>query len=137
MTRYPLQFPRLWLAMAWALVAVVVVASLIPGQALKHELFRYDKLLHTLAYGSVMVGFAGIYRPSAYRWIAPALLLLGIGLEFAQGHFGHRSYDLKDMFANAAGVLIGLLLARFVLGGWCARMEHWWLARRRRAGEGR
>ena len=38
----------------------------------------------------------------AALWIA-----MGVGLEFAQGQLGYRTYEVYDMYANTFGVLTG------------------------------
>jgi VanZ family protein len=42
----------------------------------------------------------------ALLWIG-----MGVGLEFAQGQLGYRTYEVYDMYANTLGVLIGWTLA--------------------------
>lgn len=71
-----------------------------------------DKLGHFAAYGLLMLWFCLLYARRAWRigyamlWIA-----MGIGLEFAQGQLGYRSYDVYDMYANTVGVLAGWALS--------------------------
>jgi hypothetical protein len=130
MTMYRLRYPWLWLGLAWALVALVVAGSLLPPRVLRGlDSLVYDKAQHALAYGVVMVCFAGIYQGKSLRWIVPGLLAMGVGIEFLQLKYFHRDFDLKDMLANAVGVAAGLALAYFALAGWCARLETWWEAR--------
>ena len=46
---------------------------------------------------------------------ATGFIAMGIALEFIQGMTGYRTFDLLDMLANAAGVLLvlaGALAAR-------------------------
>ena len=53
-------------------------------------------------------------------------LLLGIGLEFAQGLLTEtRQGDPRDIVANATGILLALMLAYLGLGGWAGRVERW------------
>lgn len=124
MTMYRLQYPKLWLGLGWGLVALVVILSLLPGKILHDiDFLVSDKIQHALAYATVMIWFAGIYRSSSYRWIVPGLVLMGIGLEFLQLKYFHRQFEVRDMLANTAGVAAGLVLARYVFGGWCGRVE--------------
>lgn len=124
MTMYRMQYPKLWLGLGWGLVALVVILSLLPGKTLHDFNFLVsDKIQHAFAYATVMIWFAGIYRSSSYRWIVPGLVLMGIGLEFLQLKYFHRQFEVRDMVANTAGVLAGLVLARYVFSGWCARVE--------------
>lgn len=126
-----MQFPRLWLGLGWALVVLVVVGSLLPGEMLEDvDFLLSDKIQHALAYATITVWFAGIYQASSYRLLVPGLLVLGIGLEYLQLQYFHRHFDPRDMLANGAGIISGLLLAHIGLGGWCARLENWWQASR-------
>src|SRR3954467_9825381 len=73
-----------------------------------------DKWSHLAAYGGQMWWFAQLYTrrvPLALGFVA-----MGVGLEILQGFTGYRSYDVNDMLANSAGVLVGWLAARTGLG---------------------
>ncbi len=85
-----------------------------------------DKLGHAFAYLTLMVWFAGLQPRRAWRWVAIGLLLMGLGLEIAQGAMHmDRTADARDMAANAAGVIIGLLLAAAGAATWAYRLETW------------
>jgi len=130
MTMYRMQYPRLWLGLGWGLVALVVILSLVPGRTFHDMDFLVsDKIQHAFAYATVMVWFAGIYQRSSYRWIVPGLVMMGIAIEFLQQRYFHRQFELRDMLANTAGVVVGLILARFIFSGWCARLEQLVLGR--------
>ncbi|HWI13310.1 MAG TPA: VanZ family protein [Burkholderiales bacterium] len=99
-----------WLAIAWALVALVIYLSVTP-RPVEIPVDEGDKLGHLLAYGTVMLWFAQVYEDRA-RWrVMLGLVLLGIALEFVQRWTGYRTFDVWDMAADAAGVLIGIVLA--------------------------
>ena len=95
------------LAGAWLYAAAIVFVSLIPKPP--DPGFAYgDKLGHFFAYGVLMFWFCYLYRNRHAR-LAYAIgwVLLGVGLEFAQGATATRSYELADMAANSLGVLFG------------------------------
>jgi hypothetical protein len=98
---------RAAVAIGWALVAAIIVLSLIPSPP-KIDVAEGDKLGHLLAYGSVMFWFARLYAAGPTR-LACALgfIAMGIALEFVQGATVYRQFDVLDMLANAAGVLLG------------------------------
>lgn len=99
-----------WLAIGWALIALVIYLSVTP-QPVEIPGDEGDKLGHLLAYGTVMLWFAQVYERRA-RWrVMAGLVLLGVALEFVQRWTGYRSFDVWDMAADAAGVLIGVVLA--------------------------
>lgn len=118
----PLRFPLLWSALGWALVAAVVIGSLVPGEVVS-AVHVSDKVMHAGAYGVLMVWFAGFYKHAAYPVIAIVLIVLGLTLDLLQLLTPTRTFDLNDVLMNSAGVVVGFLLATVLLGGWCQRVE--------------
>lgn len=118
----PLRLPLLWSVLGWALVAGVIVGSLIPGQALE-VVDVNDKVMHACTYLLLMVWFAGFYRRSLYPLIAVVLLALGVSLDMLQGLTVTRSFDWFDVAMNSAGIAAGLVLSLLLLGGWCQWVE--------------
>lgn len=106
----PLRRPWLWSGLWIAAIAVVVVVSLIPAPGLVDLPRGSDKVEHFLAYTVLAAATVQLYA----RW--PALLgagiglvLLGIGLEHAQGMLETgRMMDRWDALANTLGVIAGL-----------------------------
>jgi VanZ family protein len=83
------------------MVAAVVWGSLTPAPPSAGN----DKIGHFAVYGVLMFWFAQLtMRRLPY---AAGFVALGVGLEFAQGWLGTRSFELYDMAANALGVLLG------------------------------
>ena len=108
----PLRRPYLWLGVWLLAVLVVCVASLTPPPM---ELPRHgDKVEHFLAYALLAASAVQVFRPGRLLWIVGiGLVLMGVGLEFAQGALTEtRMADPADAVANATGVLAGLLTAR-------------------------
>ena len=105
----PLRRPVLWGGLWIAAIAAVVVLSLAPSVPMP-EVPDGDKLGHVLAYFALAAAAVQLYA----RW--PSLLgagiglvLLGIGLEYAQGALTDtRMQDAADAFANTLGVIVGL-----------------------------
>ena len=105
----PLRRPVLWGGLWIAAIAAVVVLSLAPSVPMP-EVPDGDKLGHFLAYFALAAAAVQLYA----RW--PSLLgagiglvLLGIGLEYAQGTLTDtRMQDAADAFANTLGVIVGL-----------------------------
>jgi hypothetical protein len=82
------------------------------------------KLGHLLAYGWLMLWYAQLYPAIGSRIaIGIALIVLGVGLEYAQGMTGYRSFAYSDMRDNVIGVAVGLALAATPLGGVLGRLE--------------
>ena len=105
----PLRFPVAWSALWCLAIAAVVVFSIMPAPDLP-DAPGSDKLHHFLAYFALAASAVQLFA----RW--PALLgaglglvLLGIGLEHAQGSLtGTRFADRWDALANPLGVIAGL-----------------------------
>lgn len=124
----PFKRPLLWSGLWMAAIAAVVVLSLAPSVPVPDVQGR-DKLAHFLAYGALAAGAVQLHA----RWISLlgagiGLVLLGIGLEYAQGALtATRMQDPADALANTLGVIAGLATRltplRDVLLGIDARLE--------------
>jgi len=128
----PLRYPRLWVTLAWVFVALALAASLAPGGAPGMNLLN-DKVEHMGGYLLLALWFAGIYPRSRYWLIAAGLFCMGVVVELLQGgmHWG-RHRDIYDVYANTAGIALGLALAWSALGGWMLRVENWLTRNERR-----
>ena len=112
MIRRELQRSRLWLGVwlfGWALC---IALSLLPPIELDGPPDS-DKLGHFLAYFTLMAWAVMLLQGWRARLLAAgALVLLGLGLEFAQATLTTtRQGDARDMLANALGVMVGLGVA--------------------------
>jgi len=107
-----LKLKTLWWAMAWALLAFVFIASLIPMPTPPVQLPEgFDKYEHIAAYGSMSFYFGQLFsRFTLHLRYAVALFCMGALLEVLQGLTWYRSPDLYDLAANSVGVVLGLLL---------------------------
>jgi VanZ family protein len=110
-----MKFRTLWLATGWLWIAVVFYLSLMrhPPEPLSFE--NADKLEHMLAYCWLMLWFCQLAGLSRLR-LAVALVAMGAGIEVLQRMEGFRHFEYADMLADAAGVLLGWMLARTRLG---------------------
>ena len=106
--------PRLWSATAFLLLALVVYLSLAPTgvQLPGDEGGRYG---HVAAYAALMFMYVRMYEtPRGRLLIGVTLVLMGIGLECAQGATSYRTFEYADMLANTIGVAVGWLAQRTV-----------------------
>jgi VanZ family protein len=108
-----LKYTRLWTAVGWGLVLLVVYLSLVPNPPAPVTFDHADKLEHALAYAALSFWFCHLH--GRLRVII-ALVGLGIALEYVQGWTGYRSFDVLDMLADGVGVLAGALLELTPLG---------------------
>ena len=107
----PLRWFKWWLTLGWLLVAAVIYLSLTP-HPIEIDIAQGDKLGHALAYTLLMFWFCQLYDSRRAR-IGHALgfVALGIAIEFAQRATEYRSFELWDMAADGAGIVIGWMLA--------------------------
>jgi VanZ family protein len=107
--RRDLRWLKLWLAVGWLLIATVIYLSLTP-HPIEISVEEGDKIGHTLAYFSMMIWFAQLYRRSLHGLWALGFIGLGVALEFLQGWSGFRNFEYLDMAADTAGVTASWLL---------------------------
>jgi VanZ family protein len=102
---------QFWLLAGWLLVVAVIYESL-TSEPIELRVDQGDKLLHTAAYLVLMSWFANHYEGRRERLICAAgFVALGVGLEFLQRLTATRTFEVADMAAGAAGVIIGWILA--------------------------
>ena len=70
-----------------------------------------DKAQHALAYAPL--GFLPSLHESKHFAVlcVVAMMLTGVAMEFGQLHVRGRTFDVHDMMANGAGLLVGTLAA--------------------------
>lgn len=118
-----LRFPWFWWGCGTLLLVSVCVGSLSP---LQQDVFTVvdDKVLHALAYATLMLWFSGLFlRGPRIAAVAVLLFLLGLVLDMLQGMVSTRTFDLWDVAANGSGILAAWVLAQMLLAGWCERVE--------------
>jgi glycopeptide antibiotics resistance protein len=89
-----------------------------------------DKASHLVGHGALALYFAGLVPRHSWWKIFVFLLVMGIGVEFAQyySQWG-REGDPRDVFANSIGALLGLALGRLGAARW-PELAAWLLGRR-------
>ena len=97
-------------------IIVVIYLSLIPRVEFLVEFWGADKVYHLIAYG--WLGFLptiGFEKRSTGIIAALSIILLGIGLEWAQKFVVGRMFSFTDMIANTLGVVLGIISGRLLL----------------------
>lgn len=123
--RATLRYYRIWLAIGFGLVGLVIYLSLTPRPIDAGQVGDVS-FGHFLAYLALMLWFAQLHRGwPAMLAVAAALVLMGVGLEYLQGLTSYRSFDPLDMRDNAIGVAVGLVIGSTRLG-----MALEWMERR-------
>lgn len=105
---YTLQKRKIWLALAWLWVGVLIFLSL-TTVAVPVVVSWQDKIGHIVLYAIPMWWFMQLYPGQRHWLIALGLFLLGAGLEYAQSFHPMRHMDYYDMAANGIGIMLGWL----------------------------
>jgi hypothetical protein len=117
---------RFWLACGYGFVVLVVYLSLTPEPVSTPNIDEV-KSGHLLAYAWLMWWFAQLVAPRPARIkLATLLVLLGIGLEYAQGMTEHRTFAYSDMRDNTFGVIAGWIVALTPAGRVLAALDRAW-----------
>ncbi|HEY2591806.1 MAG TPA: hypothetical protein VGI35_09470 [Steroidobacteraceae bacterium] len=118
-----LEFPLLWWAVGWALLLFILYSTLAPSNYVP-SLHVWDKLEHAGAFFGLTLWFGGLVRRSRYPLLAIWMLLLGAGIELAQGYMGWgRDMDVHDFYADAIGVALAFILLGAGLRHWAVYAE--------------
>jgi VanZ family protein len=121
---------RVWWALGGVLVVAALVVCLVPVPDIGAPLEWNDKASHLVGHGMLALYFSGLVPRRRWWKIFVFLLLFGISIEFAQyyTHWG-REGDPRDVVANSAGAVLGLLAGRLGLARW-PEFAAWLLGRR-------
>ena len=121
---------RVWWALGVIMLAAAVYVCLTPANAVITVFEWSDKTSHLLGHGILALYFTGIVPSRSWWKIFVGLLVMGIGIEFAQYymHVG-REGDPRDVLANSAGAALGILAGWLGLARW-PELAAWLLGRR-------
>src|SRR5687767_5439850 len=83
-----------------------------------------DKLYHALSYSVLMGWWLQLFpQPRTRLLLAGIFISFGIGIEFLQSFHPLRHFDVWDMLANSAGILLAWLLGKTPLDQILYRFE--------------
>jgi hypothetical protein len=102
-------------AIFWLTMTTVLLC--LPGSAIpQHKWFDFlmvDKWVHIFLFSLLTFLFARFNNPSRFLIIAFTVLAYGVAMEFVQKWFiENRSFDVGDIGADAAGALLGFIVAK-------------------------
>jgi VanZ family protein len=118
-----LRLATLWWLGGWALILFILYSTLAPSADVPN-LHIWDKLEHAGAFFGLTMWFGGLIRRRRYPLLALWMLLLGAGIELAQGYMGWgRDMDARDFLADSLGVGVALVLLCVGLGQWAVFAE--------------
>ncbi|HWT14949.1 MAG TPA: VanZ family protein [Patescibacteria group bacterium] len=132
MSLRPFPHPWLWRGLFALAITVVIVLSLVSNDSLRQvDFIGNDKVGHLLAY-FVLMAFAVQLRDAGSDWSRAAfgLLLMSIALEFLQQASGLRRGDIRDVYANATGIVLGALTALTPARAWLLALDRRFTPRR-------
>lgn len=105
-----LHYQRTWRAIGILILALIVIGSLTPVPSTNIKIQAYDKVAHVLMYLLLMAWFSQVYTNNNRILVAGLCFAVGLGLELLQGMVPYRTFDLHDVIANTAGIIVGWLL---------------------------
>lgn len=126
----PLRHARRWQLASLIILLIVLAATLMPAvwflddkvSALKW--FKsIDKWLHGVTFFALSLWFTGLYNKRSYWRIGIGLLVFGLVIEACQRLVIYRTAEWMDVGADAAGIILGLVVGAVGIGGWCLRAE--------------
>lgn len=121
---------RFWWILGFVLVAIALFVCLVPRVEMPRAFSVNDLVSHFLGHGMLAAYFAGLVPRARWWKVFVFLLLFGISVELAQYYMRMgREGEVRDVFANATGAALGLLVARLGLARW-PEWAAWLLGRR-------
>ena len=129
----PLRFHSRWRLAGVALLLAVLAGALLPAWLMPkvpvRTFLELDKWLHGIVFLFLAVWFTGQYARHAYWALGLGLLAFGALIEICQYFTVTRAAEVDDLYADAIGITLGLMIGLGGAGGWSLRMERWWLQR--------
>ncbi len=102
-----------WKACFWLLTLSTLWLSLIPVDQVPAAFSFWDKAQHALGFAAL--AFTGLQSyPHHKRQLLLGLLLLGMGIEYAQYLTGWRQGDWADILADYMGLALGQVVWQFI-----------------------
>jgi VanZ family protein len=121
---------RVWWSLGALLVVLAVIICLVPVHQVPGAFEWNDKASHIAGHAAMAAYFAGLVPRRGWWKVFVFLFAFGLSIEFAQYAMRvGRDGDLRDVLANSAGAVLGLVLARLGLARWPA-WAAWLLGRR-------
>ena len=118
-----LRYRSLWIGSGIAMLVVVMILALWPLPQGPDPFPYSDKIIHAVVFAFLMIWFAGISAPSAYRMIFLLLAMYGIAMEAVQSFTPDRFMSVGDFAADLVGLGVGWLAALAGASRWSGWIE--------------
>lgn len=120
-----LRYHGLWVLIGITMLVVVFYLCLKAPDGGTESLLP-DKLAHALAFFALTGWFAALVERRFYAHVVVLMLGVGVGIEIAQGVMAlGRSAELADVYADATGIALGILVSLPIRDSWFERCERW------------
>jgi VanZ family protein len=117
-----LRLARYWFALAYMMLLVFGILSLIPGP----DIGDSDKIAHFVSYAALSAWFSLIVEQRKSLWrILIGLISYGLLLELLQSFTSYRFGDFADVVANSLGVITGLVFYFSPLRSILRKVDNW------------
>ena len=119
-----LKLRQLWFVCGCLLAAGIIFFSLSSITPIS-DIRNFDKYLHIGSYFLLMAWWIQLYQHRLARLtFAIIFTLMGAGIEYGQSFHPLRYFDVKDMVANAVGVISACGLSYFVQQNFLVKIEY-------------
>jgi VanZ family protein len=122
----PLRYPGRWNIAGGLILAIVLAMAFLPAfNSAAPGIPEFDKWLHGLVFLLLTVWFTGQYARRFYVFVLLGLFAYGALIEVGQALIPYRTAEWGDLAADCVGVIVGILIATAVSGGWSLQAEAW------------
>ena len=118
-----LRFSKLWTALGIGMLIVILALSLIPYTGPIFPITFADKLLHALAFTTLIVWFSALVAQDRWPELFGLLLVYGVFMEVLQYFTGYRIMDWQDIVADVLGLTIGWGMMTVGCANWARSIE--------------
>ena len=108
-----MQISRLTKILMWLWLLTILYLSLKPQVEMPISFEYMDKLLHLAAYGLATILVLLAYPHANQKINAILLFSYGLSIEIAQLFSENRYFEVADLAANLAGILLAIYLMKF------------------------
>ena len=103
---------KLYWLLTLIFLVLILIGTLSPRDIIVTPDLGSDKNYHLLAFALLVVPLTFENLKNAY-WLLPVAVVFGAIIELLQPHLGRHS-ELNDLYADAFGALIGVILVALV-----------------------